>query len=192
MGVCAWATDSIGARLSHEDLRRLGCAPADLLSARAWCALTSLPFTWGGASFLGLLPLVAFSLGVSERVFGTWRTVGLFVATHLFAGVVELAAGMALSPVLGNAMATSLLEARDVGPSCGCFGCLGALIATLSPARQALAGAAVALFLAAISLWRPDPGFASATLWVSDLSHPLAALAGWGEVRLRGRARGGR
>jgi hypothetical protein len=183
--VCAAATGSIGSRLSHEELQRLGCAPMDLFSRRAWCGVTSLAFTWGGPSFLGLLPLVLLSLGLCERAFGSRRTAGIFLATHLFASLAEAALLTALSPVLGSATSTSLLTARDVGPSAGCFGCLGAAIATWRPSRQALAAGVLLLFLAAISLWRPDPGFATSTLWISDLSHPTAALAGWGWVGLR-------
>jgi hypothetical protein len=184
MLVCAGVTNTIGSRLSPEALQRLGCAPADLLSSRAWCTITSLPFTWGGFSFLGLLPLAVASLWLCERTFGSRLTAAIFLGTHVFAGLAQALALESLSPLLGAGVASGLLTARDVGPSAGCFGCVGALIARLEPRQQALSAVGVALFLVAISFWRPDPGFASATLWVSDLSHPTAALAGFAYVRV--------
>jgi len=192
MVACALATGTVFARLSDEGLSRLGCAPADAWSWRAGCQLTSLPFTWGGPSFLGLLPLVAFSLGTCERAFGTRRTTAIFLATHLVAGWVETGALLGLSGVLGGETTASLLTAPDVGPSAGCFGCLGAVIARLAPRQRLGAATALALFLLAISAWRPDPGFAPTTLWLSDLAHPIAAGAGYAAGRwLRSESRSG-
>jgi phosphatidylglycerol lysyltransferase len=182
--VCAWSTQTIATRLSPARLAQLGCAPADLFSSRAWCTITSIPFTWGGLAFLGLLPLVAASLGPCERVFGARRTAEIFLATHVFARFAEALLLRGLSPALGDAVAASLLAAPDAGPSAGCFGCIGALITRFRPARQVAAAVALALFLAAISFWRPDPGFSEATLWISDLSHPTAALAGYAIARV--------
>jgi hypothetical protein len=191
MFVCAYATGAIGSRLSVDALAHLGCAPADYVSSRAWCAVTSLPFTWGGLSFVGLLPFVALSVGATERTLGTASATGIFLGTHVFAGVAEALLLLALAPALGAEGAGSLLSAPDVGPSAGCFGCLGALIARRPPRQQALAAGVLMLFAVAVTWWRPDPGFPSPTLWLSDLAHPVAALAGYGYVRARQRARAG-
>jgi hypothetical protein len=184
MLACAWGTGTVTTRLSREGLVRLGCAPADLMSRRAWCAVTAVPFTWGGLSFLGLLPLVAVGVGLCEGVFGPWRTAGVFLATDVGAGLIEGVTFQALSPLLGGQFATRLLTAPDVGPSAGCFGCLGALVACLSPRGRALGAIGLGVFMAGISFWRPDPGFATTTLWVSDLAHPAAAAVGYGWARL--------
>jgi hypothetical protein len=179
MIACAWATDTVFSRMPTANLQRLGCGPADLFSARGWCVVTALPFTWGGFSFLGLLPLVALSLGACEHAVGAARTAAIFLFTCVLAEFFEATGLRALAPLLGEKTVLALLTARDVGPSAGCFGCVGFLIARLSPGLQASAAGAVAIFLLLIALWRPDPGFAPATLWISDLAHPLAALTGW-------------
>jgi hypothetical protein len=181
--LAAWATNSLTAQLSDHALLSLGFAPCDLWQGHAVRILTSVVFTWGGLSFYGVLLLMGLSGWFAEQRLGTLRASLLFLAAHLGTTVIQYA-GIALPlHLLGLPWAEGLLTAPDVGPSAGCFGCLGGLVATLPPRRGQILAGAIAAFSVLVILWNPSESIGFMTRFSSNLAHPIAAVWGYLQVR---------
>ncbi|MDD5307822.1 MAG: hypothetical protein PHU25_10920 [Deltaproteobacteria bacterium] len=181
----ALATGSAVSPLAPELLSRLGFSPSDLWSRDFPRIVTSIAFTWGGLSFYGVLLLTAVCVGLAEWRLRSRGAAETFLVSHLAASLVESLLVALPFLWLGAPWAESFARAADVGPSAGCFGCVGGAVAAL-PRRAAIP---VAIMLAltsfAVATYDPVVPVPFMTRMVSSVAHPIAALCGYAWVRLR-------
>lgn len=132
-----------------EGVVRYGFAPSDLLGKEWSRAFTSVYFTGGAVTFWMAAILLMALLGATEALWGSRRVAALFVGSHLLTVLAVLALAAALMAG-GVSLGSLLYGVRDVGPSAGYVGCLGALLLALPPRwrRWALALAAGSLLFA--------------------------------------------
>lgn len=156
--------------------------------------LAASAFVTGGdfRGTLGWLPLIAVALAGAVRAAGTWRAVGVAAAGHIIGTLVSQ--GIVAWRVSSGGLPGSYWHMTDVGPSYVVVAAL-TLALVLAPWRWRLASAAGMLLLVF-----PGQIFSGLTsLDVAAVGHAiaittaliLAALAGIGSRRARGRSRGG-
>ncbi|HTL47052.1 MAG TPA: hypothetical protein VL688_03210 [Verrucomicrobiae bacterium] len=129
-----WAGTHTGV-LSDPWLEKIGYAPADLGAGRLGRMFVSTFFTDGPKSLVLAMAVTLLAVGGLERVAGTARAVLTFWGAHtltlLFLSVLMLLPLRPLTDFFGE----ELKLVRDVGPSAGYFGCLGALMLGLGAWR---------------------------------------------------------
>ncbi|MGI9472927.1 MAG: rhomboid family intramembrane serine protease [Rubripirellula sp.] len=188
--VVAVASDSYWRPLPKAWREALGFAPTNLLDLQWHRLLTSLLLTAGEWKFLASALMLAFSLGIAEARFGTWQTVKLFFTSHLAVLVALSLLVLGVSVSLQTDWAIQLSESRDIGPSAGYYGCLGAILALLSKSARVPIFIGIETVLAARLMYSigrlpEDPSVVSA-----DIAHLVAfplgmCLASWGFVHAR-------
>lgn len=190
----AIASDSYWHPLPELWRQWLGYAPMNLLDLQWHRLLTSLTLTAGEWKFIASAVMLAFTVGIAESRYGTWQTAKLFFTSHL-----AVLVSLSLLVLVGARhfhwdLAVQLVESRDVGPSAGYYGCLGAVL-TMLPRKAAVASMVGITFILVarliVSLGRlpDDPSVVSA-----DMAHlvalPLGSrLANRGYVRILGRTK---
>ncbi len=183
VSVAVWTRSHVGP-LSPSTRRALGFAPLHIPKGE-WVRLLSCTFfTAGGLSFYASAIMLAGSLGAAEKLYGTGRAMALFWGIHL---VTLLLASLLLSlplHALDFYRGTLLASARDVGPSAGYYGCLGAACHALPGKWRISLILVILVVLVSRLLWSvvtvPDHG----RVMSANLSHliafPLGILAaGW-------------
>lgn len=163
----------------------LGFAPTNLLDFQWHRLLTSLPLTAGGWKFAASLGMLAVCVGLAEGCYGTLQTIKLFFTTHVLVLVIMSIVLITLSACLSSPSLLSLTSERDIGPSAGYYGCLGALLLSLPASRQHfwfLCVFSVLLLRLAISTTNLPAG---ATVVSADIAHlmalPIGAFLTWCE-----------
>jgi hypothetical protein len=110
---------------------------------------TSLFLTAGGWRFFASALILALSVGTAEWTHGTRRTMGIFLGTH-FVTLLVIYFALILPFASGQfSIAKLLVDARDVGPSAGYYGCLGLLAAGLSRGLRFWFATSLMIFLLA-------------------------------------------
>ena len=148
----ALLTRSYTGGLSSEWLARLGFAPADLLTPDFWRILTSAVVTDGLTGLLSAMAAVGTLVGAGEWWLGTRRTALTFWGVHVSTLLAESLLFAFPLHGRGSAAGSAIMLARDVGPSAGYYGVLGALIARLKRPWNWIAGVAIMAGLAATLL----------------------------------------
>jgi len=171
----AWWSDSHNAALSNAWRNALGFSSLSLVELRWHQTLTSLVLTAGEFQFVQSVLMICIAVGMCEWRFGSCTTAWIFFTSHLIVTV-----GLALFIMLpwhlaGASWATVLSTERDVGPSAGYYGCLGAVFAHRnSSVRTCLMVAIAAVLIGRLALSVPSMHLHPATV-SADLSH-LAAF----------------
>ncbi len=106
----------------HE---QAGYSPRHLWEGQLHRIFTSLLFTAGGRRFYASLLMFALSVGWIEREYGTRGAMLTFFGVHVATQLILAVAVAGPLVGLGTDHGRFLLEARDVGPSAGYYGCLG-------------------------------------------------------------------
>jgi hypothetical protein len=176
----ALGTGTAVGELPRRLVNRFGFAPADLWALDLWRLFSSALITQGGASFILALVVVALSSGTVEARVGSRLAFLTFWGSHVWTLLVmSLALGPALadgSPGLDYAIATL----RDVGPSAGYFGCVGAAVALQRDDRLRWGGAVgVAAWLAVDLLGWVSGAAAGPGELSADVAHVIAFGSGW-------------
>lgn len=178
-----------GSRLA-DALASGGFAPDDLLSVGVLRALYSAFLTGGGLELLLALAAVALFVGGLEARVGGWTTFATVAGVHLATLLAHAGIASALH-ASGSALGAALYHTRDVGPSAGYVGALGALIALQTPPRtRRAAGLAVGLALVAVLAFA-IASRAEVRDLSADAAHVLALGCGyaWGRALARRRLR---
>ncbi len=116
---------------SHADLldratrRYFGGSLQTILDGELTRLFTSLFLTAGGWRFFASVLMLAACVGLAEWKRGTWRTVAVFFGVHLATMAVLYFVFIMPLAKMEIAFAELLVDARDVGPSAGYYGCLG-------------------------------------------------------------------
>ena len=152
--------------------RQVGYSVRLLFDGHLHRLITSVFFTAGGWRFYSSLVMLAGSVGWIEFVYGTRRTWLTFFGIHL-ATLLFLAIGVALPlALLETHRGQLLLDARDVGPSAGYYGCLGLAVAVLSSRKREGVLTGIILVLALRLTWRTIVGLAALPRHQSVRSYP--------------------
>jgi len=166
-------------------LERLGFAPNDLQAGSVERLFTSAVVTQGGSAFWEAMGMTALSVGLAEWLGGTRRTLATFWGIHLatlLAGSWVLTGLFQLSKDTG---VEELLQARDVGPSAGYFGCLGLACGRL-PGRWRGFGLLIGTASLILAIFLPARNGESPTVKLAaDLAHLIAFPLGWASVLIR-------
>jgi hypothetical protein len=191
LALAGWLTNTAaGEQLGAKAIERLGFAPADTLSLDVMRAVVSVFVTNGPAAFwVGIVATAAFA-GLAEWRYGTLRAVIAFWGTQFITVAVSW---ILLAPLhlTGDASASLLFLARDVGPSAGYMGCLGFLLYGLSRRARAVSLAVGLMILAGmLALSLRTLGTMPAEVGAA-LSHLVALPVGFllGFLTSRGRRR---
>jgi len=125
--IAGFLTQTHRGQLSKQWIEKYGFAPHDLWTGQLERLFLSAFLTDRASSFFQAVILSLVMAGATEIFGGTWRAALTFWGIH-FATL--LLTSLALLPFhhLKIPFAESLSHARDVGPSAGYFGCLGALV----------------------------------------------------------------
>jgi hypothetical protein len=126
--LAGWLTSSAtGEQLGARAIARLGVSPADTASFDVVRAVMSAFVTNGPAAFWSAIAATAVLVGLTEWRYGSMRAAIAFWGTHL---VTLALTWVLLAPLhlAGDATASLLFLARDVGPSAGFMGCAGYLL----------------------------------------------------------------
>ena len=174
----AIASDSYWNPLSDEWRQWLGFAPKNLLDFQWQRLFTSLILTAGEWKFIASFVMFGFCVGSVERVYGTWRTLRLFLTSHLTVLLTLSAVILVAALAFQSDWATRLATTRDIGPSAGYYGCLGAVL-TRWPSRIslpsfALIGAILVVRLSVSASQMPD----DPSVFSADAAHLLALPLG--------------
>lgn len=175
-------------------LSQTGFAPHDVLTLDIFRAVYSALLTSGGWELVLALAAVALFVGGLEREVGSALAAATFWGVHLAALLAHAAIAWALHTA-GSSLGTAVYLARDVGPSAGYVGCLGALIVTarsqtFSRTLRVIAASTLAIGLTAVLV--NDVAAGGAVRDVSaDLAHLIALTLGLaaGGAILRARTR---
>jgi hypothetical protein len=168
----ALASRSVVEPLDDALMQRFGFAPADVIAAELWRAITSVFLTSGGAAFWSGLIMIALVVGAAEWFLGTRRAALTFWGAHLVTLLAMLAIAAPLAE--GGGIASLLYSVRDVGPSAGYVGCLAALAVAAPAAWRRLLVPAAALALAgALALTLASEPLVPAAL-SADVAHLTA------------------
>lgn len=110
---------------SPEVRRAFGSSLQTMSNGEVGRLLTSIFFTSGGWHFWFSIVMLALCVGFAEWNFRTRRTVVVFFAVHSLALITICVGLTAMCQWEQFAFAKLLVDARDVGPSAGYYGCLG-------------------------------------------------------------------
>ncbi len=110
---------------SPEVRRAFGSSLQTIRDGEVVRLLTSIFFTSGGWHFWFSIMMLALCVGFAEWNFRTRRTMIVFFAVHILALITICVGLMAMCHSGQFAFAKLLVDARDVGPSAGYYGCLG-------------------------------------------------------------------
>lgn len=177
--VAAFVTDTFTGSLTGAWLHRVGFAPRDLWELELGRLLVSALVTHGPRVLLGAVLMSAVSVGLLERQVGGARALAVFWGVHV-ATVVGLALVLApLHGTLQSRLTEALLVIRDVGPSAGYFGALGAGLSVISgrTARGVALGVLAWLLLTLTGVIRLGPELPQSLS--ADLVHLAAFPSGW-------------
>ncbi|MDB4664654.1 rhomboid family intramembrane serine protease [bacterium] len=106
----------------------IGFAPTNLLDFQWQRLLTSLLLTAGGWRFAASLVMLAACVGLTERCYGTPATIKLFLTSHLLVLITISVTVLVLATNVSSPSILALAKGRDIGPSAGYYGCLGAIL----------------------------------------------------------------
>ncbi|MEZ4417076.1 MAG: hypothetical protein R3E10_15090 [Gemmatimonadota bacterium] len=126
--VGAFATQTATGRLTSAWLRRVGFAPRDLWQLDIGRLFTSALVTHGHSVLMGALVMTAISVGLLECQTGAVRALAVFWGVHLATIVILTLVFTPLHATLQSRATLGLVAVRDVGPSAGYFGALGAAL----------------------------------------------------------------
>lgn len=168
----------LDAELHHQ----VGHSPRLLFDGHWQRLFTSLLFTAGGWRFYTSLVMLTFAVGWAEFAFGTRGAALTFFGVHL-ATLLIMAVVVAWSlSWLETEHGRLLLDARDVGPSAGYYGCLGLVVASLSPSKRRAIAAGILLLLVVRLVWSTIQLSAEGREMSADVAHliafPLGFVAG--------------
>jgi membrane associated rhomboid family serine protease len=174
----AIASDSCWHALDDTWRDWLGFAPTNLLDFKWQRFLTSLLLTAGGWKFMASILMLILCAGMTERLYGTFATMKLFLTCHL-----TVLAGLSVALLLVATFNSSpsilaLTNGHDVGPSAGYYGCLGAILMWLPLLRRRsafLCVLSILLIRLIISVGHLPEG---ATVVSADVAHLLALPLG--------------
>ena len=168
--------------LSQLIRRSRGFAPLHL-SRGEWTRLfSSVFFTMGGRSFYASVIVLALSVGAAEKVYGTGPAIALFWGIHL--ATLLIASFLLAIPLhrLRFFRGRLLASARDVGPSAGYYGCLGASAIAIPVRWRVIVIGGIAAILVARLIWSvvtiPDRGRAMSADVAHLLAFPIGLLVG--------------
>lgn len=172
------ASDSYWNPLSDQWRQTLGFAPKNLLDFQWHRLITSLVLTAGEWKFIASFVMLGFCVGTAEKAYGTRRALRLFLASHLAVLLTLSAVVLVAAVAFQSDWATRLATTRDIGPSAGYYGCLGAIL-TRWPFKIALPGFALIITVLVLRLsvsasQMPD----DASVFSADLAHLLALPLG--------------
>lgn len=172
------ASDSYWNPLSDQWRQTLGFAPKNLLDFQWHRLFTSLVLTAGEWKFIASFVMLGFCVGSVEKAYGTWRVFLLFLASHLAVLLTFSAVVLVATFTFQSDWATRLATTRDIGPSAGYYGCLGAIL-TRWPFKISLPGFALIIIVLVLRLSMsasrmPD----DASVFSADLAHLLALPLG--------------
>lgn len=164
--------------ISDAWLKRFGFAPADLWVFKIEKLFLSALMTDGKKAFCLALLMVGVSSGILEFLRGSVYAAAVFWGVHTVTLIVVSLVIVLPMHRLKIASGEALSTAKDVGPSAGYFGSLGALIMQgKSPWSFALSGTITAA-LVALSFLPPGPGQNALVKKHSDLAHMIAMVLG--------------
>lgn len=179
----AFSSQSIWQPL-HEAWRDwLGFAPTNLLNFQWQRLLTSLLLTAGGWKFAASLVMLIVCVGLAERRYGTLATMKLFLTTHLLVLITISAIVLVVTTFISSPSLLALAKGRDIGPSAGYYGCLGALLLSL-PSKGKQVGFLCVLSILLIRLAYSTTHLPEDAAVVSaDIAHllalPLGSFLAW-------------
>jgi len=174
----AIASDSCWHALDDTWRDWLGFAPTNLLDLKWQRFLTSLSLTAGGWRFLASIVMLTSCVGMTERFFGTFATMKLFLTCHLTVLAALSVAVLLIATFNSSPSILALTNGHDVGPSAGYYGCLGAVLMglpSLSRRPVFLCVLLILLIRLVISLGHLPEG---ATIVSADVAHLLALPLG--------------
>jgi membrane associated rhomboid family serine protease len=156
----------------------LGFAPTNLLDFQWQRLLTSLFLTAGSWKFLASLVMLTVCVGLAECCYGTLATMKLFLTTHLLVLITISVIVVLLATCISSPAFLALAKGRDIGPSAGYYGCLGALLLSLPSTTKRV----VFLFVWSILLVRLAVSMTNlpedAAVVSADIAHLLALPLG--------------
>lgn len=186
--LAAIVTDTADGSRFAAALAQTGIAPRDVVALRVFRAVYSTLLTSGGWELALALVAVAAFVGGLERRAGVVVAAATFWGAHLAALLAHTAIAWALH-TSGNPLGTAVYLARDVGPSAGYVGCLGALVAMTRSVRLRVTLAS-AIWVGFAALLAADVVTGGAIRDVSaDLAHLIAFGLGFASVFATSRAR---
>ena len=156
----------------------VGFAPSDLPALQWQRLLTSLALTGGGWKFLTSLAMLIVCLGFCEHIYGTPAACRLFFLCHLTILTIISISVILLAEIHPSSSVDALMNGRDVGPSAGYYGCLGAILIQASRSiKQASFTILIVILLVRLSVsvghLPSNPATVSA-----DFAHLVALLFG--------------
>ncbi|HTN75459.1 MAG TPA: hypothetical protein VL096_09435 [Pirellulaceae bacterium] len=179
VGLAIWS-NTHQAALDPAWLNVVGFAPWHLSSGEWLRLLVSALFTSGGFTLYISLLMFAGCVGTLEWQRGTGKTCLTFWCVHL--ATLLLGALLVAYPLhaLRIPPGTFLVQARDVGPSAGYYGCLGALLMSLPTRwRYRLLGGLLVVLACRLG-WSLREVDDQRSVLTADLAHlialPLGAL----------------
>jgi len=173
--IAGFLTQTHRGQLSERWMEKYGFAPNDLWTGRLERLFLSAFLTDRKSSFFQAMLLSFALVGATEAFGGTWRAVLTFWGIH-FATL--LLTSLILLPFyhLKIPFAVPLSMTRDVGPSAGYFGCLGAVVFTSSWRWPASSLGVIALTV--FFFFPPQPGEDPHVKKHADSAHLIAFILG--------------
>ena len=130
--VFAVLSDSYWQVLTSQWCNWLGFSATNLLDLQWYRLLSSLPLTAGGWKFPASLLMLGACVGIAEHRYGTVATIKLFLTSHVTVLLVLSVALLVLERGVDSPSVLALVKGRDIGPSAGYYGCLGAILMLLA------------------------------------------------------------
>ncbi len=166
IGSAGAVTGSWRGPLNAHVLSRWGFSLHDVWDGTWYSLVTSVFLCNRPVMFWGILIFLFVSVGAYEWRRSTSRAIAMYWLTDL-AGALLVTFGVVLPLYMaGTTLGAQLAAADDVGMSGGGFGCLGALVHTLSPRWRARWAAFITLYLILRVIFIPQP-FADAVHMVA-------------------------
>lgn len=124
----SWFAHNHKGQLDETVASEIAHAPRHVVAGKMLRLITSIPFTTDYWHLVSAVGMTFLCVGSYEFRFGWLRAAICFLVTHCLT-LLALAAILYASHTLSNSHTTKqLVQAADVGPSAGYYGCLGATL----------------------------------------------------------------
>jgi membrane associated rhomboid family serine protease len=155
-----------------------GSSVQTMLEGDVFRLFSSLFLTSGRWHFWVSVLMLAICVGWAEWSHGTLRTIFAFLAAHIIT-LLAISVGLVLLTGSGQfAFAEILIDARDVGPSAGYYGCLGLATGSLKSGWRWVLLAMILFSLLARMIYSAGGITDHPHLVIGDVAHMIAYPVG--------------
>lgn len=177
--VAAVVSQTMFANLTVGRLKQFGYAPRHFWELKLHKLFISALVTHGPKDFIQAILMIGLFLGTLEHFSGSFNSFLIFISAHVIT-LVAISIGLKIPVHLSDwDMGKTLLIARDVGPSAGYFGSVGAVICFVNPAYQLFVFIGMLILLLVAFFIPPLAHIEPIVKKHADTAHVIALIYGY-------------